>query len=84
MYLEINNLRDFGAALRKERKQLGLSQEALASRAMLKRQTIINIEKGEDANISTILKLLSAIGKRIDIKDNRPDMADITGIFDEP
>ena len=52
----------FGAAVRERRKRLGLSQEALASRAALHRTYVGMIERGEkNVTLRTIEKLSRAL-----------------------
>lgn len=53
----------FGDALRKRRKQLGLSQEALSFRAGLHRNYISDIERGlKSPSLRVIVKLAEALG----------------------
>lgn len=56
-------------ALRKAREAKGLSQYKLAELAGLPRQTIIRIESGQkNTTIDTLIRMASAIGKRIDMR----------------
>jgi transcriptional regulator with XRE-family HTH domain len=83
MFSGIYNLRQAGLAIKAERKSLGFSQIDLAKKAMVSRQTIINVENGADVNLSTLIKLLLVMGKRLEIKDSRPDVDDIQRLFNE-
>ncbi|AUA56678.1 transcriptional regulator [Achromobacter spanius] len=58
----------FGANFQRERKQRKLSQAALAERAGVPRQLIIQIEKGENVGLHAIMRALAALnmGLRID------------------
>ena len=83
MFSGIYNLTQAGLAIKAERKSLGLSQIDLSRKAMVSRQTIINVENGADVNLSTLIKLLLVMGKRIEIKDSRPDIDDVQRLFNE-
>jgi len=51
-----------GSLIKSIRLQLGMSQKALAKRAMVPQSTISRIEQEErDANLSTLIKILGAI-----------------------
>ncbi|MYE26690.1 MAG: helix-turn-helix transcriptional regulator [Chloroflexi bacterium] len=53
----------FGDAVRKRRKELGLSQEALSFRAGLHRNYISDIERGlKSPSLRVIVKLADALG----------------------
>ena len=58
----------FGASFRRERKQQKLSQAELAQRAGLTRQLIVQIEKGENVGLHSIMSALAVLnmGLRID------------------
>jgi CheY-like chemotaxis protein/DNA-binding XRE family transcriptional regulator len=56
----------FGAAVRKQRKRLGISQEELAGRAGLHRTYIADIERGaRNISLASIEKLAQALGTSI-------------------
>jgi transcriptional regulator with XRE-family HTH domain len=58
----------FGASFQRERKQRKLSQAELAEKAGLTRQMILQIEKGENVGLHSIMRALAALdmGLRID------------------
>lgn len=58
----------FGACFQRERKYRKLSQAELARKAGLTRQMIVQIEKGENVGLHSILRALAALnmGLRID------------------
>ncbi|CAB3654414.1 helix-turn-helix domain-containing protein [Achromobacter pestifer] len=58
----------FGASFQRERKQRKLSQAELAQRAGLTRQLIVQIEKGENVGLHSIMRALAVLnmGLRID------------------
>lgn len=58
-----------GAAVRRKRKQLGLTQDALGDRIQLRQATISKLEAGEPATrIKTLLDALSALHLEIVIR----------------
>lgn len=58
----------FGASFQRERKQRKLSQAELAQRAGMTRQLIVQIEKGENVGLHSIMRALAVLnmGLRID------------------
>jgi len=59
-------LRAFGEAVRKRRKELGISQEELAFRASLNRSYIADIERGtRNVALTNIAKLAKALDVEI-------------------
>ncbi len=73
----------FGNALRRARKRLGLSQGDLGEKAGLRQSTISDIERGNaGAKLDTILQLLAALDLELEIKPRRKAApADIEDIF---
>jgi len=61
-------LRDVGARLRADRLRMILTQADLAARSGLSRTTVRDIEAGHDAQFSTLVKLLRALGRLADIE----------------
>jgi len=60
-------LRELGARLRTYRLQMNLSQDEHAKRAGLTRTTVRDAERGKDFQISTLIKLLRALGRMDDL-----------------
>ncbi len=59
----IRSIRDLATAVRGRRLDLGLSQSALAERAHVSRQWIVELEAGKStAEIGLVLRLLDALG----------------------
>jgi transcriptional regulator with XRE-family HTH domain len=67
-------LSELGERIKTLRKERKLSQEELAKRAGISRNTLSKLENGYIANISivTFEKVLNILGYRIDIKHNNP------------
>ena len=58
-----------GALIRKRRKALGLTQEELAKRADLRRQVVIQMEKGQGTTqVEYLWRLLWALGMELDLQ----------------
>ena len=72
-----------GAALRRRRKQAGLSQEVLAEKVKLRQATISRLESGDaGTKLGTLLDVLAALDLEIVVRPRskgRPD--DMQDIF---
>ena len=64
---DLEVLQEMGARLRAYRLQRNLAQSDLATSAGVNRTTIRDIEAGKDSQLSTLVKLLRALGKLEDI-----------------
>ena len=73
----------FGNAFRAERKALALTQDELAQKVGLARQTISQIEKGENVGLHTLLRALSGLKKGLRIETARINYDDIGRLTDE-
>lgn len=63
----------FGAALRRERERLGLSQEALADRAGVDRTEIGKLERGtREPRLRTLVKIYRALDVSPDVLVGEP------------
>ena len=63
---------DLGLLIRDRRKQLGLDQQALAQRAGVSRQWIVEVEQGKPrAAIGLLLKTLRALDLELEAKPAR-------------
>lgn len=70
----IVNPEDLAQTVRDRRRHLGLSQGSLAQRVGVSRQWIVAIEQGKPtAEVGLVLKTLSALGLRIDVRDPDQD-----------
>ena len=60
-------LKELSGRLRGYRLQLNLTQEELATRAGISRTTVRDAELGKDSQLSTLVKLLRALGRLGDL-----------------
>lgn len=65
-------IREMGDRLRAYRLRANISQEALAVKAGLNRNTVANAEAGEDPRLSTLLRVLRVLGKLEAVDDLLP------------
>ncbi|WP_100379553.1 helix-turn-helix domain-containing protein [Polynucleobacter brandtiae] len=79
----IFTLRELAQAMRSERKALGFTQADLAKKAGLRRETIIQLEAGENISAHTLLQTISALGKCLSINDARLDYDQLKEAFSE-
>ena len=65
----LRTVRDLGAAVRRARRETGLSQQALADRAGVSRQWLSRVEagKGPSAEMGKVLDVLAALGLAVDL-----------------
>jgi y4mF family transcriptional regulator len=64
----VHSIRDLAAAVRGRRRDLGLSQAELASRAGVSRKWIYQFEAGKPtAELRLVLKVLDALGLVLDV-----------------
>lgn len=74
---------DLGASIRRERKALGLTQEALAEKAGCRRATIIEIESGGNVSLYKLMPVLGALGKGLNVVDAHVEADRLSEIFGE-
>jgi HTH-type transcriptional regulator/antitoxin HipB len=72
-----------GAALRRRRKQAGLSQDALADRVKLRQATVSRLESGDTGTkLGTLLDVVAALDLEIVLRPRtKGRSADIEDIF---
>jgi HTH-type transcriptional regulator/antitoxin HipB len=72
-----------GAALRRERKKLGLSQDALGEKVKLRQATISHLEGGDSGTkLGTLLDVLAALKLELVIRSRtKASPEDIEGIY---
>ena len=73
----------FGAALRRRRKQLRLSQEELGDKTKLRQATISRLESGDTGTkLGTLLNVVAALGLELVVRPrSKARAADIEDIF---
>lgn len=70
MDVVLRDERQLGDALRRLRRQSGLTQEALGARAGLRQATISKLESGAEATrLSTLVAVLTALGQELVLRD---------------
>lgn len=74
---------ELGAAYRAERKALGQTQAGIAKRVGCRRQTIADIEAGNNVALYTLMAALSALGKGLEIVDARVDYDRLSEMFSD-
>lgn len=77
------NLKDFGSAFRADRKALGMTQTQVASDAMLRRETIIRLESGENVVAISLMRAVLAIGKGLAISSPKPEYEQLKSLFND-
>ncbi len=71
-----------GAALRRRRRQLGLTQAALGEKTGLRQATVSALEKGEQsAQLRTLLDVMSVLNLEISIRERSRAAAKIEDVF---
>ncbi|WP_246794163.1 helix-turn-helix transcriptional regulator [Burkholderia perseverans] len=73
----------FGESFRRERAQRKLTQAGLAEKAGVTRQTILQIEKGENVGLHAIMRALAALNMGLRIDTAQINYDDVEGLFDE-
>ncbi|MBV8647247.1 helix-turn-helix transcriptional regulator [Paludibacterium sp.] len=81
MSFAIMTATELGLAVRKTRQSLGKSQSWLAEQIGCRRQTIGDLEAGRNVEIYTLLSILSALGKGLQIVDILPDLDNLEALF---
>ncbi len=67
--MRARTVKDIGLLIRDQRLKLGLDQRALAERAGVSRQWIVEVEKGKArAEVGLILRTLLALGLELDVR----------------
>ncbi len=80
--LRAQDSRTFGRMLRQERKALGKTQDELAATVGTRRQTIGDLESGENVGAHILFAALAAMGKMVAITDARPDFETIQAMME--
>lgn len=75
--------REFGTDFKATRKALGFSQAQVAGFAGVRRETIIQLESGQNVGLHVLMKALLSMGKGLAIVDIRPDGDQILEMLDD-
>lgn len=74
--------KQLGAAIRRRRRQLELSQAALGSRTHLRQATISALERGEaGTQLGTLVDVLAALDLELVVQDRSKASPDIADLF---
>jgi HTH-type transcriptional regulator/antitoxin HipB len=76
------NPRAFGIDFKATRKALGLTQQEVAQYAKVRRETIIQLERGENVGLHVFMMALAGMGKGVVIVDARPEGDQILAMLD--
>jgi HTH-type transcriptional regulator / antitoxin HipB len=74
---------DLGSWLRAERAARGRSQEWVAERVGVRRQTLADLEAGRNVELKVLFGALAALGKALAIVDARVDLERLDEVFRE-
>lgn len=70
--MRVTTAHEIGLAIRQRRKELGLSQQALADRVAVGRQWIVEVERGKPrAEIGLLLRTLDALALHISVASGK-------------
>lgn len=69
-------LKEIGKRIKKQRIDLGLTQEELANKSGVSLRTVINAEKGFDIKLSILLNILRAENLLINLESLIPEISD--------
>ena len=76
--MRIGNARDLGLYLRDQRRAAGLTQQDLASRALVSRRWLSDLESGKPtAEIGLVFKVVAALGLYVDLQPTPPPEIDL-------
>jgi len=73
----VGDLIQLGEQIRSARRSARLTQDALRARAGISRDTLSRLERGEPVDTSTLIKILSALGLRIELSQQQLRAADM-------
>lgn len=74
--------KQLGAALRRRRRQLGLSQAALGDRTNLRQATISALENGEPGTqLRTLMDVVAALGLELIVRERSKGSGNIAELF---
>jgi DNA-binding XRE family transcriptional regulator len=80
--IEALNAADFGEQFRAERRALKRTQAWVAEHAGVRRETIVQLERGENVGLHTVMRALGTLGKGLLIVSDRPDYDQVKAMRD--
>lgn len=72
---------ELGAKIRATRLAFRQTQEDVASRVGCRRQTVADVEKGRNVELYTVMAILSALGKGLEVVDAHVDVDRLAELF---
>jgi HTH-type transcriptional regulator/antitoxin HipB len=77
MHMRVRTPKDWGAAIRARRRELGLDQATLARRARVSRVWVNQVEAGKPgASLGLVLRALSALGLEVELSELKRTASD--------
>ena len=64
---EKDDLTNYGDFIRQRRKELHLTQQEVADKAMVHRTTVIDVEKNRPVHIDIFLSVIDAVGLKMEL-----------------
>jgi len=75
---QVTSVQDVGALIRERRRELTMSQAALAARIGVSRQWIVEVERGKErAEVGLVLRALNALGLAARVERRPADAVDL-------
>jgi HTH-type transcriptional regulator/antitoxin HipB len=82
MELIVRTTRQLANSIRVRRREIGLTQEQIASKIGVRQKTLSDIENAKSARLDTLLRILAVLDLEILIRDRTKSSADdIEAIF---
>lgn len=77
--------KELGHAVRAERKALGRTQQWVADKCRIRTATVSAVENGQNVELFTVMNILTALGKGLQIIDRHItlDLVTSAGLFDD-
>jgi transcriptional regulator with XRE-family HTH domain len=81
--MRIGNAHDLGRYVRDRRRSAGLSQQSLATRALVSRRWLSELESGKPtAEVGLVFKVVAALGYYVDLAPVPPPEIDLDAYLD--
>jgi transcriptional regulator with XRE-family HTH domain len=77
--------KELGQAVRAERKALGRTQQWVADKCQIRMATVSAVENGQNVELFTVMRILTALGKGLQIVDRHItlDLLAATELFED-